>query len=103
MTNRQLDELRKAHPELAAEDKDALFLKTEIGQATAKMLQDWEAGVPEVRELWRKMNAWVFDGFAQTYARMGIKFDHLYLESQTYKLGKDIIADGLARGRLTMP
>ena len=98
---RQLDELRKAHPELAAEDKDALFLKTEIGQATAKMLQDWEAGVPEVRELWRKMNAWVFDGFAQTYARMGIKFDHLYLESPTYKLGKDIIADGLARGVFT--
>ena len=97
----QIDELRATHPELAAEDKDALFLKTEIGQATAKMLQDWEAGDPAVRALWQKMNEWVFQGFAATYERMGIKFDHLYLESQTYKLGKDIIADGLARGVFT--
>ena len=87
---KQIAELRTAHPEFAEEDKDALFLKTEIGQATAKMLQDWEAEDPAVRELWQRMNSWVFDGFAQTYKRMGIKFDHLYLESQTYKLGKDI-------------
>ena len=95
---KQIAELRTAHPEFAEEDKDALFLKTEIGQATAKMLQDWEAEDPAVRELWQRMNSWVFDGFAQTYKRMGIKFDHLYLESQTYKLGKDIIQQGLEKG-----
>lgn len=98
---RQIAELKEAHPECREQDSEALFLRTEIGQATAKMLQDWEAGVPEVRQLWEKMNKWVFDGFAQTYRRMGISFDHLYLESQTYKLGKDIIADGLKRGIFT--
>ncbi|MBO7741666.1 MAG: arginine--tRNA ligase [Victivallales bacterium] len=95
---RQIAELRQAQPELAGEDKDALFLKTEIGAATAKMLQDWEAGEPEVRALWEKMNKWVFDGFAETYKRMGISFDQLYLESETYKLGKDIVTQGLEKG-----
>ena len=95
---RQLKELRAAHPEYAETDKDELFLKTEIGQATAKMLQDWEAGEPAVRELWAKMNGWVFDGFDVTYRRMGIAFDHRYLESETYKLGKDIVRQGLEKG-----
>ncbi len=100
--NRALSEeiaaLKAARPELAAKDSEELFLETELGAATQKMLQDWEAGDPGVRALWKKMNSWVFDGFAQTYARMGIHFDHTYLESETYLLGKDIIADGLARG-----
>ncbi len=95
---RQLKELRAARPEYAETDKDELFLKTEIGQATAKMLQDWEAGEPAVRELWAKMNGWVFDGFDVTYRRMGIAFDHRYLESETYKLGKDIVRQGLEKG-----
>ena len=96
--NRQIAELKASHPELAKEENEALFLKTEIGQATAKMLQQWEAADPEVRALWEKMNGWVFQGFAETYRRMGIKFDKLYLESQTYKLGKDIIQKGLEKG-----
>jgi arginyl-tRNA synthetase len=54
-----------------------------------------------VRELWKLMNSWVFDGFAETYKRMGINFNHTYLESETYLLGKDIIADGLANGVFT--
>ncbi len=99
--NRQIAELKAANPELAGEENEALFLKTEIGQATAKMLQDWEAGDPEVRKLWKTMNEWVFKGFDETYRRMGIHFDKLYLESQTYKLGKDIIARGLEKGVFT--
>ncbi len=95
---RQIQELKAAQPELANEEDEALFLKTEIGQATAKMLQDWEAADPAVRALWEKMNSWVFAGFNQTYERMGIHFDKLYLESQTYKLGKDIIQQGLEKG-----
>ncbi len=95
---KQIAELREAHPEYADTDKDELFLKTEIGAATAKMLQDWEAGDEEVRALWAKMNGWVLDGFAQTYARMGINFDRRYLESETYKLGKDIVQQGLDKG-----
>ncbi|WP_176012644.1 arginine--tRNA ligase [Victivallis sp. Marseille-Q1083] len=94
----ELAALKAARPELAEKDNEALFLETELGQATQKMLQDWENGDPEVRALWQKMNGWVFDGFAATYRRMGIRFDHTYLESQTYLLGKDIIQDGLARG-----
>lgn len=94
----QIADLKEANPELSDKSKDDLFLQTELGQATQKMLQDWENNVPEVRELWQKMNQWVFDGFAETYKRMGIEFEHTYLESQTYKLGKDIIEDGLQRG-----
>ena len=51
-----------------------------------------------VRNLWQTMNQWVFDGFAETYRRMGVTFKHTYLESETYMLGKDIIQDGLERG-----
>ncbi len=97
----QLDELRKAKPELADKSDEDLFLETEIGQATQKMLQDWEAGEPEVRQLWQTMNSWVFAGFAQTYDTMGIKFNHTYLESETYLLGKDLIAAGLEKGVFT--
>ena len=79
-------------------DNDAIFEKTSLGVAARQMLVDWEAGVPEVRELWEKMNSWVFAGFDETYKRMGICFDHTYLESQTYLLGKDIIAEGLEKG-----
>ena len=95
---KQLKELRAANPELKDETDDSLFLKVEIGQAAQKMLRDWEKGDKEVRELWQKMNNWVFDGFDITYKRMGIDFDKTYLESETYLLGKDIIEDGLKKG-----
>ena len=94
----QIEDLRQAKPELADENDDKLFLQTEIGQATQKMLQDWESGDEKVLALWKKMNSWVFAGFDETYKRMGIDFNHTYLESETYLLGKDIVADGLARG-----
>ena len=94
----QLNDLRADKPELAEESDDKLFLETELGQATQKMLQDWENGDEKVISLWKKMNSWVFAGFDQTYKRMGIEFAHTYLESETYLLGKDIVADGLARG-----
>ncbi len=90
--------LKEARPELADRDSEELFLETELGRATQKMLQEWEAGNPEVRALWKMMNSWVFAGFAQTYERMGIHFDHTYLESETYLLGKDIVAAGLEKG-----
>jgi len=96
--SKEIAELKAAKPELADKDSEELFLDTELGAATQKMLQDWEAGDPQVRALWRKMNDWVFAGFAETYARMGIRFDHTYLESETYLLGKDIIASGLEKG-----
>ena len=63
-----------------------------------KMLQKWEAGDEQVVALWKKMNQWVYDGFAITYKEMGVNFDTLYYESNTYLLGKNVVADGLEKG-----
>jgi len=95
---KQLDELKAARPELKDKDDEELFLDTEIGAATQRMLQAWEADDHNVRRLWHQMNSWVFSGFKQTYDRMGVKFAHTYLESQTYLLGKDYVQEGLAKG-----
>ena len=62
------------------------------------MLRDWENGVPEVIDLWKKMNKWTLDGVAETYANTGISFDKYYYESDTYKLGKDKVLEGLKKG-----
>jgi arginyl-tRNA synthetase len=62
------------------------------------MLLDWEAGKPEVIELWKKMNQWVYDGFAQTYKNLGVNFDSYYYESNTYLLGKEVVQFGLEKG-----
>ncbi len=63
-----------------------------------KMLQKWETGDKDVVALWKKMNQWVYDGFAITYQEMGVDFDALYYESQTYLLGKEFITEGLKSG-----
>lgn len=62
------------------------------------MLRKWEAGDEEVVGLWQMMNGWVYDGFATTYQNLGVDFDTLYYESNTYLLGKDVIAKGLSEG-----
>lgn len=66
--------------------------------AAQEMLRQWEAGDPEVISLWKKMNGWVYDGFAVTYKNLGVNFDSYYYESNTYLLGKDIVERGLAQG-----
>jgi len=63
-----------------------------------QMLQKWEAGDKEVVALWETMNGWVYDGFNTTYKNLGVDFDNLYYESQTYLLGKEFIAEGLKSG-----
>jgi arginyl-tRNA synthetase len=63
-----------------------------------QMLLDWEAGKPEVIALWKKMNQWVYDGFAQTYQNLGVDFDSYYYESNTYLLGKEVVQFGLEKG-----
>ena len=63
-----------------------------------EMLVKWEQGDPEVRALWEKMNAWVFDGFNQTYKALGISFDRTYYEHDTYLLGKELVQKGLDSG-----
>lgn len=63
-----------------------------------EMLVKWEAGDPEVRALWKKMNDWVYAGFDETYRMMGITFDKIYYESNTYLEGKKKVLEGLAKG-----
>jgi arginyl-tRNA synthetase len=72
-------------------------LEDEIQQ----LLQKWEAGDTDTVALWKMMNGWVYDGFDQTYRRFGLKFDVFYYESDTYKLGKDIIQQGLEKNVLS--
>ncbi len=67
-----------------------------IMKEAQQMLLDWEAGDPEVMELWKNMNGWVYEGFDATYKRIGTDFDKIYYESNTYLLGKDLVDKGLA-------
>ena len=66
-----------------------------IMKGTQQMLLDWEAGKPDVMELWKTMNGWVYSGFDVTYARISSDFDKIYYESNTYLLGKDIVQQGI--------
>ena len=63
-----------------------------------EMLRRWEAGDEEVRSVWRMMNGWVYDGFDETYRRMGVDFDKIYYESETYLEGKEKVLEGLEKG-----
>lgn len=74
--------------------------KAPIMLEAQKMLLDWENGDEKVRQLWEMMNAWVYKGFNESYARMGVDFEQRQFESNTYLLGKDIIQEGLDKGIL---
>ena len=74
-----------------AEKEAPLFKKAQ------DLLRKWEAKDKEVIALWEKMNSWVYDGFSNTYKRMGVKFDKNYYESDTYLLGKEVIEEGLEK------
>jgi arginyl-tRNA synthetase len=62
------------------------------------MLQKWEQGEKDVKDLWTKMNGWVYEGFDQTYKRLGVDFDKIYYESETYLLGKELVEEGVKKG-----
>lgn len=69
-----------------------------IMKLASEMLRKWENKDPETIALWKKMNQWVYDGFDITYKAMGVDFDRLYYESETYLLGKEIVLDGVEKG-----
>jgi arginyl-tRNA synthetase len=69
-----------------------------IMKETQQMLQDWEAGEPEVIKLWKTMNSWVYEGFDVTYKRIGSDFAKMYYESETYLPGKRFVEEGLKQG-----
>ncbi|MEA2012076.1 MAG: arginine--tRNA ligase [Verrucomicrobiota bacterium] len=95
---KQINLFRLANPEFKDFPDEEVELQTDIGKQARKMLQGWENGESETLQLWKRMNEWVIDGFNDTYKRFGVEFDKLYLESNTYSLGKDIIAEGLEKG-----
>ena len=91
---------KKEISELIAQGKtedEAKKLAPSILEAQ-QMLLDWENGKPEVIELWKTMNQWVYDGFAQTYKNLGVDFDSYYYESNTYLLGKEVVQFGIEKG-----
>lgn len=81
--------IEAGHSEEEAAKEAPLILEAQ------EMLRKWEAGDQEIHALWNKMNNWVYDGFELTYRQMGVDFDKLYYESDTYLLGKEIVAKGL--------
>lgn len=94
-------EYKKQIAALMAEGKDEETAKREapLMLEAQEMLRKWEANDPEVRALWAKMNSWVYAGFDETYKRMGVSFDKIYYESNTYLEGKSEVEKGLASGQ----
>ena len=89
----QITELTEAGmPKEEAERKAPVILEAQ------EMLRKWEAKDPEVYKLWQTMNSWVYDGFKKTYRDMGVSFDKVYYESDTYLLGKELVQQGLDNG-----
>jgi arginyl-tRNA synthetase len=91
-----------------AEQDEAAFFKgfkdlyfndhSALGAEAREMLLRWEANDPETVELWKRMNSWVYSGFGGTFEKLGVEFDKLYYESDTYLLGRSIVEQGLEKG-----
>ena len=79
-------------------DKEAAEASAPLILEAREMLRKWEAGDPEVRNLWKTMNEWVYAGFDETYKRLGVGFDKIYYESDTYLEGKDLVLNGIESG-----
>jgi arginyl-tRNA synthetase len=88
----------KVQADLDAKIKDLAKNETSILRDAKEMLVKWEARDPQTYLLWTTMNGWVYDGFKSTYEAMGVNFDRLYYESETYLLGKDLVSEGLSKG-----
>lgn len=91
----EIKELIAAGKEEPTAEKEAPIM-----QEAQDLLRKWEAGDEATRKLWETMNSWVYKGFDTTYNRLGINFDKMYYESNTYLLGKEIVAEGLRKGVL---
>lgn len=89
----QVNALKEGGMAQEAAEREAPIMKL-----ASEMLRKWENKDPETIALWKKMNQWVYDGFDTTYKAMGVDFDRLYYESETYLLGKEIVLDGVEKG-----
>lgn len=104
--NRYIDSLAKYNA--ATEDKTKVKAQDDIKELVRNnsdlmlqcqdMLRKWEAGDDDTISLWKMMNGWVYEGFHSTYTKLGVSFDKFYYESNTYKLGKDLVQEGLQKG-----
>ena len=96
------DEYKKEVEELiqSGKTKEEAEKEAPIMKKTQQMLLDWEKGKPEVKQLWKTMNGWVYKGFDTTYERIGSDFDQTFYESDTYLLGKDFVQEGLQKNIL---
>ncbi|MEX0313754.1 MAG: arginine--tRNA ligase [Allomuricauda sp.] len=89
----------ESHSEFRKEFKNEYFTSlSQIGGEAQEMLRKWEGGDTDTVALWKKMNGWVYEGFDTTYKNLGVNFDVLYYESDTYLLGRNVVKDGLERG-----
>ena len=86
------DLVEKGYSEKEAKKQAPILMEAQ------EMLRKWEAGDPDTVELWKTMNQWVYEGFDETYKNLGVDFDTLYYESDTYLLGKEFVAEGLEKG-----
>ncbi|MBD5397825.1 arginine--tRNA ligase, partial [bacterium] len=93
----ETDRILSANPGM---EKDEAERQTPLMQEAQAMLKKWEDGDEEIRALWKKMNTWVYAGFDATYAKLGVDFDKIYYESDTYLLGKSMVMEGLEKGVL---
>ena len=90
------DELNRMVSEgLSQEEAES---KSSLMAEAREMLRKWEAGDKDVRNLWQTMNNWVYEGFDETYRRLGVSFDKIYYESDTYLEGKDLVLNGIESG-----
>lgn len=93
----KLKEETSAH-EAQGMTKEEAEAASPLMQEAREMLRKWEAGDPEIRSLWKMMNDWVYAGFDETYKMMGVNFDKIYYESETYLEGKSKVLEGLEKG-----
>ena len=97
----EFDKIHKAEVEKSVADgisKEQAEKEVPAIKAVQEMLRQWEAGDEKVISLWKTMNEWVYAGFDETYKKMGVNFDAIYYESDTYLLGKKTVEEGLAKG-----
>jgi len=97
--NEEYSEYMAANPGVEM-DKDEFFKISSLGREAQHLLRLWEEGDEETIKLWKKMNRWVIEGFMETYEKLGCRFDKIYLESDTYRLGKDVVLESLEKGLL---
>ncbi len=96
--NEEYSAYLKEQPGETIEKDDYFNTKSDLGAQAKEMLRQWEDGDEEVRALWEKMNNWVYDGFNETYERLGISFDWVDYENETYVLGKGVVEEGIEEG-----